>query len=68
MGCQEAAHLIPQYRPSFPRKRRRHSKVTFTLKFAPTSNYQAEVTTVTHSTYSWKSALDADNPDYYVLQ
>jgi len=52
MGCQEAAHLIPQSRPSFPRKRRRHSKVTFTLKFATKGSCKAEVTNVTHSTYT----------------
>lgn len=68
MGCQEAAHLIPRRRSSFPRKRRRHSKVTFTLKFATKGRHKVEVTNVTHSTYTWDTAPDADNPDYYALQ
>jgi thermolysin len=43
-------------------------QVTFTLKFAPTGDYEALVTDVTHSTFTWNPALDADNPDYYTLQ
>lgn len=40
-------------------------KITFTLKFAPDGDYQAEVTGLTHDTLTWDSALDADNPDWY---
>jgi len=40
-------------------------QVTFTLKFAPAGDYQAEVTGLTHDTLTWNSGLDADNPDWY---
>ena len=40
-------------------------QITFTLKFAPAGNYQAEVTDLTHDTLVWNAALDGDNPDWY---
>jgi hypothetical protein len=43
-------------------------QVTFTLKFAATGDYEALVTALTHSTFTWNPELDADNPDYYTLQ
>ena len=45
-----------------------NGQVTFTLKHAPAGSYQAEVTDVTHSTYTWDTSLDADNPDTYTLE
>ena len=39
--------------------------VTFTWKHAPSGNYEGIVTDITHSTYSFTSAMDADNPDYF---
>jgi len=43
-------------------------QVEFQWKFVPAGEYKAEVTDVTHSSYTWNSALDADNPDYYTVQ
>ena len=45
-----------------------NGQVTFTLKRAPTGDYEAKVTDVTHSAYTWSSSLDVDNPDYNTLQ
>ena len=39
--------------------------VTFTWKKAPSGNYEGIVTDVTHSSYSYTSAMDVDNPDYF---
>ncbi|MGD2178245.1 MAG: hypothetical protein PVG71_10530, partial [Anaerolineae bacterium] len=42
--------------------------VEFQWKRASSGTYTAEVTNVTHSSYTWDSMLDADNPDTYALQ
>ncbi|MFW6110889.1 MAG: hypothetical protein ACOC6H_02515, partial [Thermoproteota archaeon] len=40
-------------------------QVEFMWKQAPSGGYEGEVTDLTHSTYTWNSNLDADNPDSY---
>jgi len=45
-----------------------NGQVTFTLKRASTGNYEALVTNITHTTYTYNATLDVDNPDYYNLQ
>lgn len=32
---------------------------------APSGDYKGEVTALTHDSYTWDKALDADNPDYF---
>jgi len=45
-----------------------NGQVTFKLNKAPSGTYVAEVTSLTHNTYTWNSALDAENPsDPYTL-
>jgi len=44
-----------------------NGQVTFTQKVTSTGNYKAEVTDITHSTYTYTPSLDVDNPDYYTL-
>ncbi len=39
--------------------------VKFKLLFAPSGDYKAEVTDLTHSSLTWDSALDEDNPDFF---
>jgi hypothetical protein len=39
--------------------------VTFTWKHAPSGSYAGLVTDVTHSSYTYDSTLDVDNPDYF---
>ncbi|MEA3376524.1 MAG: S8 family serine peptidase [Chloroflexota bacterium] len=39
--------------------------VEFQWKRAPSGMYTGEVTGLTHTTYTWDSSLDADNPDTY---
>jgi len=41
-----------------------NGKVEFGEKVAP-GNYMAEVSSIIHSSYTYNSALDIDNPDYY---
>jgi subtilisin family serine protease len=45
-----------------------NGEVTFTLKRAPFGDYQAFVTDVSHSSFTYDSGLDADNPDTFNLQ
>lgn len=45
-----------------------NGEVTFTLKRAPLGDYQAFVTDVSHSTLTYDSGLDADNPDSFTLE
>ena len=40
-------------------------QITFTGKLTPNGNYKEEVTGLTHSTLTWISAMDTDNPDFY---
>ena len=42
-----------------------NGNVTFKRNNAPAGNYQATVTGLTHATFVWNPALDADNPDTY---
>ena len=43
-----------------------NGKIKFSLiGGAPSGPYQAEVTGLTHSTYTWKKALDADSPSCF---
>ncbi|MFB6301585.1 MAG: S8 family serine peptidase [Haloferacaceae archaeon] len=42
-----------------------NGQIEFTLKKAPDGDYEADITNVTHSTYSWDSSLDVEEPDYY---
>ena len=44
-----------------------NGEVTFGLFKAPSGDYKAEVTDITHSIYIYNSAMDVDNPDYYTL-
>jgi hypothetical protein len=39
--------------------------VKFKLIGAPSGSYQAEVTSLTHTTYTWDPTLDLDNPDVF---
>ncbi|MBW3538939.1 MAG: S8 family serine peptidase [Planctomycetes bacterium] len=39
--------------------------VTFTLSRAPAGNYKAQVTQLSHATYTWDVGLDGENPDYF---
>jgi hypothetical protein len=39
--------------------------VKFKLVGAPGGSYQAEVTALTHATYTWDPTLDLDNPDTF---
>jgi hypothetical protein len=45
-----------------------NGEVTFTLKRAPFGDYQAFVTDIRHSSFTYDSGLDADNPDTFNLQ
>jgi hypothetical protein len=45
-----------------------NGEVAFTLKRADLGSYQALVTDVSHSTYTYTSGLDADNPAIFSLQ
>ena len=42
--------------------------VEFQWKRAPSGVYIVEITALTHTSYSWDSTLDVDNPDYYTLK
>jgi subtilisin family serine protease len=44
-----------------------NGQVKFTLNKAKTGDYTAHVTNIVHSAYTYNSALDVDNPDYYTL-
>lgn len=43
-------------------------QIEFKWKQAPSGSYEAEVTELTHTSYTWDPSLDLDNPDYYTLQ
>ncbi len=43
-------------------------QIEFTWKHAPSGSYTAEVTSLSHSSYTWDASLDLDNPDSYTLQ
>jgi subtilisin len=43
-------------------------QVEFQWKKAPSGTYTAEVTHLTHVTYTWNSSLDVDNPSSYTKQ
>lgn len=43
-------------------------KVKFTWKHASSGIYEGKVTELTHSTYTWNSSLDNDNPDTYKVK
>lgn len=44
-----------------------NGQVTFNLFKAPSGNYEAKVTDITHATYTYDATLDVDNPDYYTI-
>ena len=44
-----------------------NGQVKFTLNKAKTGDYTAQVTNIVHSAYTYNSASDVDNPDYYKL-
>jgi PKD repeat protein len=45
-----------------------NGQVEFQWKRAPSGSYTAEVTGLSHTSYTWDSTLDADNPDTYTKQ
>ncbi len=44
-----------------------NGQVTFSVFKAPSGNYEAKVTDITHATYTYDATLDVDNPDYYTI-
>ena len=44
-----------------------NGQVSFSVFKAPSGQYEAKVTDITHSTYTYNPSLDVDNPDYYTL-
>jgi len=44
-----------------------NGQVTFNLFKAPSGNYEAKVTDITHATYTYDASMDVDNPDYYTI-
>lgn len=45
-----------------------NGEITFTLKRAPFGDYQALVTGLSHSLFTYNPGMDADNPDNFTLE